>query len=328
MCCNCPPEPSADAQPGPRPTRRAVARLLMTGAGMSALAACTPGPAPDAPGTGSTASGTTSSTSGTASPAASTPGSGSASAGSSAKSSVTASPAPSASSSASASAKSPSATATTTTAAAPPSAASRLAKQYSLTAPASPWVIVNKHRPLKPANYVPADLVQPRVALAVSGEAAQLNRTTAAAAERMFAAAAADGVTMTLASGYRSYATQTVTYNGWVSSQGRAAADTASARPGFSEHQTGWSFDIGDGGGACSFQPCFAEQPAAVWAKANAHRFGFVVRYPWMQHAITGYFHESWHLRYIGVAAATDMRKRGIATLEQYFGLAAAPGYR
>jgi D-alanyl-D-alanine carboxypeptidase len=327
MCCDRSPGPSADAEPGPRPTRRAVARLLMTGAGLSALAACTPGPAPEA-------SGTTSTTPGTASPAASGRASqapsGSASAGSSATASVTAPPAASASSPASPSAKSPSAkaTATTTAAAAPPSAASRLPKQYSLTAPASPWVIVNKHRPLKPANYVPADLVQPRVALAVTGEAAQLNSTTAAAAERMFAAAAADGVTMTLASGYRSYATQTVTYNGWVSSQGRAAADTASARPGYSEHQTGWSFDIGDGGGACSFQPCFAEQPAAVWAKANAHRFGFVVRYPWMQHTITGYFYESWHLRYVGAEAATDMRKRGIGTLEQYFGVGAAPGYR
>ncbi|MFE4834328.1 D-alanyl-D-alanine carboxypeptidase family protein [Arthrobacter sp. NPDC056691] len=331
MCCNCSPDPSAGkepspgSQPGSRPTRRAVARLLMTGAGLSALAACTPGPAPEASGTTSTASGTASlGASGKTSPVPS--GSATASAGGSATASVTASPAASALSPA---AKSPSATApTTTAAAAPPSAASRLPRQYSLTAPASPWVIVNKHRPLKPANYVPADLVQPSVALAVAGEAAQLNSTTAAAAERMFAAAAADGVTMTLASGYRSYATQTVTYNGWVSSQGRAAADTASARPGYSEHQTGWSFDIGDGGGACSFQPCFAEQPAAVWAKANAHRFGFVVRYPWMQHAITGYFYESWHLRYIGVEAATDMQRRGIATLEQYFGLDAAPGYR
>ena len=143
----------------------------------------------------------------------------------------------------------------------------------------------------------------------------------------MFAAAAAAGVTMTLASGYRSYATQIATYNGYVSARGQAAADTASARPGYSEHQTGWAFDIGDGGGACSFQPCFAEQPAAVWAKANAHRFGFVVRYPWMLHPITGYYYESWHLRYIGVEAATDMKKRGIATLEEYFGLEAAPGY-
>ncbi|WP_395398326.1 D-alanyl-D-alanine carboxypeptidase family protein [Arthrobacter sp. UC242_113] len=326
MCYNCSSDPSAEARSGSRPSRREVARLLMAGAGLSALAACTPAPAPEA-------SGTTSAASGTASPAASATGtsaaSGSASASNSAAASGSASPSATSSASTGA-AKSPSASATpsTTAAAAPPSAASRLPKQYSLTAPSSPWVIVNKHRPLKPANYVPADLVQPRVALAVTGEASQLNRTTAAAAERMFAAAAAAGVTMTLASGYRSYATQTVTYNGWVSSQGRAAADTASARPGYSEHQTGWAFDIGDGGGACSFQPCFDEQPAAVWAKANAHRFGFVVRYPFMQHTITGYFYESWHLRYIGVEAAMDMRKRGIATLEQYFGLDAAPGYR
>lgn len=132
---------------------------------------------------------------------------------------------------------------------------------------------------------------------------------------------------MTLASGYRSFQTQTATYNGYVDSRGQASADTASARPGFSEHQTGWAFDIGDGGGECSFQPCFAEQPAAVWAKANAFKYGFVVRYPWMLHEITGYYYEPWHLRFVGVEAATDMANRGIGTLEEYFGLEAAPGY-
>jgi D-alanyl-D-alanine carboxypeptidase len=208
-----------------------------------------------------------------------------------------------------------------------PSPSSAAATQYSLTDPTSPWVVVNKHRPLNPQNYVPADLVQPAVRLAVSGEASLLNSTTAAAAEKMFGAAAAEGVIMALASGYRSYSTQVATYNGYVAGSGQAAADRASARPGFSEHQTGWSFDISDGGGACSFQPCFAEQPAAVWAKANAHKFGFVVRYPWMFHEITGYFYESWHLRYIGVEAATAMATGGIATLEEYFGLEAAPDY-
>lgn len=202
-----------------------------------------------------------------------------------------------------------------------------VAPQHSLTDPTSPWVVVNKHRPLVPQAFVPADLVQPGVRLAVSGEAALLNSTTATAAEKMFGAAATEGVIMTLASGYRSYSTQVDTYNGYVASTGQAAADRASARPGHSEHQTGWSFDIGDGAGACSFQPCFAEQPAAVWAKANAHKFGFVVRYPWMFHDTTGYFYESWHLRYIGVEAATDMTARGIATLEEYFGLEAAPDY-
>ena len=187
--------------------------------------------------------------------------------------------------------------------------------------------MVNKHRPLSPPTTSGGPCAA-QVALAVSGEAALLNRTTAAAAERMFAAAAADGVIMTLASGYRSYATQVATYNGHVSARGTGGRRyRVSARPGHSEHQTGWAFDIGDGGGACSFQPCFAEQPAAVWAKANAYRFGFVVRYPWMLHPITGYYYESWHLRYIGVEAAADMRKRGIATLEEYFGLEAAPGY-
>lgn len=208
-----------------------------------------------------------------------------------------------------------------------PSPSATLARQFSLDDPASQWVIVNKHRPLAPADYAPADLVRPAVAISASGEAALLNSTTAAAAEAMFAAAARDGVAMVLASGYRSYGTQVTTYNGYVAARGQADADTASARPGHSEHQTGWAFDIGDGGGACSFEPCFADQPAATWAKANAYRYGFVVRYPWMLHPITGYYYEPWHLRFVGVEAATDMAKRGIGTLEEYFGLEAAPAY-
>ncbi|WP_018760403.1 M15 family metallopeptidase [Arthrobacter sp. 135MFCol5.1] len=208
-----------------------------------------------------------------------------------------------------------------------PSPSATLARQFSLDDPASQWVIVNKHRPLAPADYAPADLVRPAVAISAAGEAALLNSTTAAAAEALFAAAARDGVAMVLASGYRSYGTQVTTYNGYVAARGQADADTASARPGHSEHQTGWAFDIGDGGGACSFEPCFADQPAATWAKANAYRYGFVVRYPWMLHPITGYYYEPWHLRFVGVEAATDMAKRGIGTLEEYFGLEAAPAY-
>ncbi|MBT2521274.1 D-alanyl-D-alanine carboxypeptidase family protein [Arthrobacter sp. ISL-28] len=325
MCYDCSSAQDATAgNAGTPPSRRTIARLLLTGAGLSALAACTPPVPPPPP---SATGGTTESlSSGSAppgalsgSPSSPSPDTGTPSAAPPASASAPTSPSPSAP---------PTTVSATPGAPVPPSAAARLPKQYSLTNPTSPWLVVNKRRPLKPANFVPGDLVEPRVALAVSGEAALLNRTTAAAAERMFAAGAADGVTMTLASGYRSYATQKATYNGYVSARGQAAADTASARPGYSEHQTGWAFDIGDGGGACSFQPCFAEQPAAVWAKANAYRFGFVVRYPWMLHSVTGYYYEPWHLRYVGVAAASDMRQRGISTLEEYFGLEAAPGYR
>ncbi|WP_420178598.1 D-alanyl-D-alanine carboxypeptidase family protein [Paenarthrobacter sp. TA1.8] len=285
--------------PQPLPSRRVFASLLTAGAGMAALAACTPDSTTPSPVAANAASDvpSASATSSVATPSAAT------------TEPAPVEPAPSS--------DIPASTA--------PSHS--VAPQHSLTDPASPWVVVNKHRPLAPQDFVPTDLVQPGVRLAVSGEAALLNSTTAAAAEKMFDAAAAEGVIMTLASGYRSYSTQVTTYNGYVASTGQAAADRASARPGHSEHQTGWSFDIGDGAGACSFQPCFAEQPAAVWAKANAHKFGFVVRYPWMFHDTTGYFYESWHLRYIGVEAATDMVTSGIATVEEYFGLEAAPEY-
>lgn len=309
MCHDC----AGTAPGGESPSRRAFGRLIAAGTSLAALAAvagCTPGSTPPQSGTAVPTASPSESPSPAQGPATSPP-----------------TTAPTTAGTASASA-SPTGAAPATSAPATPPAAALPGRKYSLTDPKSPWVLVNKHRPLSPATFVPPDLVQPAVRLAVSGEAALLNSTTAAAAERMFAAAAAVGVVLTLASGYRSYATQTATYNGYVASRGRAEADTASARPGYSEHQTGWSFDIGDGGGACSFQPCFAQQPAAVWVKANAHRFGFVVRYPWMEHPVTGYFYEPWHLRYVGVEAAGDMRKRGLATLEEYFGVEAAPAYR
>lgn len=154
-----------------------------------------------------------------------------------------------------------------------------------------------------------------------------LNPITARAAEALFAAATAAGAGMTLASGYRSYADQERTYGSLVAAEGPGAADVASARPGYSEHQTGWALDIGAASGACAFQPCFADTPAAQWAAAHAHEYGFIVRYPWMQQETTGYYYESWHLRFIGVEAAVDMVRKGIPTLEAYFGLPPAPTY-
>ena len=297
--------PVAPERAGLAPSRRAFSRLLLAGSGLAAMSACSPGearPTSSAPASPSAATATTAAT--TASASAAAPPS--------------AEPLPG----------SPAASAPAGTPEAPEPSAAAPAPRHSLTDPASPWVVVNQHRPLSPATYVPADLVQPRVRLVTSGEAALLNSTTAGAAEKMFAAAAAAGVVLTLASGYRSFNTQITTYNRWVNAEGQAAADTASARPGYSEHQTGWSFDIGDGSGRDSFTPAFANQPAAVWAKANAHLFGFVVRYPWMFHEITGYYYEPWHLRYVGVETAGEMNARGIATLEEYFGLEAAPAYR
>ncbi|MDF9751034.1 D-alanyl-D-alanine carboxypeptidase [Arthrobacter sp. ES3-54] len=298
------------------PSRRAFSRLLLAGTGLAALSACAPDQSPTPSGTPGSSPGPVPGTGGATPTAVAAPSG-------SPASNASATPTP-----ATSSAVPPSAAAHPPSAAAHPPSAAAPGPQHSLTDPTSPWVIVNKHRPLSPANFVPPDLVRPAVRLATSGEAGLLNSTTAAAAEKMFAAAAAEGVIMTLASGYRSFATQTATYGSYVSSRGRAEADTASARPGYSEHQTGWAFDIGDGSGADAFTPQFKDRPAAIWAKANAHRFGFVVRYPWMLHPITGYYYEPWHLRFIGTQAAADMSARGIGTLEEYFGLEPAPAYR
>ncbi len=190
-------------------------------------------------------------------------------------------------------------------------------------------MVVNKQRALQPVEFAPAELVLPQVSLAANQENALLRPDAAAAVEEMFAAAAVDGIGLTLVSGYRSYAVQVGTYNHWVNQYGgdTAAADNVSARPGFSEHQTGLAFDVGQSDGACTLGSCFADTPAGSWTADNAHRFGFIVRYQQGAQGVTGFFAEPWHLRFVGTETAGDMRDQGIVTLEEYFGLPAAPGY-
>jgi D-alanyl-D-alanine carboxypeptidase len=183
----------------------------------------------------------------------------------------------------------------------------------------NPLVAVNKRLPLSPTSYVPPSLV---------GIGSQQMRPDAAnALERMINDAAASGISVTAVSGYRSYDQQVSLYNSYVAQYGQAYADTISARPGFSEHQSGLAMDIGNPDGACGLQACFAGTPAGSYAAANAWRYGFIVRYPDGYRNITGYTYEPWHLRYVGTDAAAQMRSGGVPTLEQYFTLAPAPGY-
>jgi D-alanyl-D-alanine carboxypeptidase len=187
-------------------------------------------------------------------------------------------------------------------------------------------VVVNKRRPLVPLDFAPADLRQPDVATAT--ENALLRPDVASAVEEMFGAAGNDGVALTLVSGYRSFATQESTYASWVAQYGDAAgADTVSARPGYSEHQTGLAFDIGQADGACTLVLCFRDTPAAQWAARHAADFGFILRYPLGFHEITGFSAESWHFRYVGRDISLAMRAAGTQTLEEHLGLSAAPSY-
>jgi D-alanyl-D-alanine carboxypeptidase len=75
--------------------------------------------------------------------------------------------------------------------------------------------------------------------------------------------------------------------------------------------------DVTGRDGACAAEPCFAGTPEAVWLAAHAAEHGFVIRYPEGAEAITGYLHEPWHLRYVGVGVATDLVARGL-TLDEY----------
>ncbi len=194
--------------------------------------------------------------------------------------------------------------------------------------PSSLSVVVNKQRPLTPIDYAPSGLVKAPVNSAVTGEGALLRDDAAAAAARMFEAAGKDGIHLSMLSGYRSYASQVQAYNSWAVRLGSIAeADKVSARPGYSEHQTGLALDIGVASGACSLQYCFNNLPAASWAENNAYKYGYIVRYQLGHHLTTGFYAEPWHLRYIGEEDSKGMHQRGISTLEEYFGLPPAPGY-
>ncbi len=130
----------------------------------------------------------------------------------------------------------------------------------------------------------------------------------------MQADAKALNLNIPLVSGYRSYATQEALYNKYVKKDGEAVANTYSAKPGFSEHQTGLAFDIG------SVSRSFEGTTEAKWIEENAHLYGFIVRYPKGKTDITGYIYEPWHVRYLGKEIASKVKQSGL-TLEEYLGL-------
>jgi len=195
--------------------------------------------------------------------------------------------------------------------------------QFSIDDPTSLWVIANKLRPLNPLDYVPPDLREVNIA-----GGGRMRAEAATAMEQMQAAYTAEtGLTMRNTSGYRSYATQVDVYAGHVASSGQAAADLTSARPGHSEHQTGWTMDLGAVPAQCDFDQCFGSTSQGAWLAANGWQYGFIIRYPDGYTPITGYEYEPWHVRYVGVALATEMHNTGVMTLEEMFGLPAAPDY-
>jgi D-alanyl-D-alanine carboxypeptidase len=154
--------------------------------------------------------------------------------------------------------------------------------------------LVDKSHAL-PQNYEPEDLAE------LTGGSYNINRrglmlraAAAASLERMAAAALAEGVVLLAASAYRSYDYQVEVYARNVKSDGQAEADRVSARPGYSQHQTGLALDFGP------IDNSFARTPAGRWVENNAAGFGWSLSFPNGYEDTTGYDWESWHYRYVG----------------------------
>jgi D-alanyl-D-alanine carboxypeptidase len=202
----------------------------------------------------------------------------------------------------------------------PPPAAQPFDKlRYSTSDPSSLWVIVNKQHPLKPIDYTPSDLVTMYGKLVRRGMGADLTA--------MVTDAAKAGANLTLASSYRSYQYQVGLYNSYVAGDSQANADTYSARPGYSEHQTGLAIDFSDKAGKCIVADCYGTTPEGQWLAVNAYKYGFLLRYTAPTQTITGYESEPWHYRYVGRYLTLEMHKQNIPTLEQFFNVTGGENY-
>ena len=195
---------------------------------------------------------------------------------------------------------------------------------HSIDDPMSIWVVLNKHRPLDPLDFAPTDLAYPEGVPNLYEQ--ELRAPAADALVALYEAATAEGLSLRITSAYRPYHLQVGLYDSYVDRDGAELADTYSARPGFSEHQTGLTVDFDDWTG-CYLDHCFGETLTGRWLQDHAHAYGFIMRYPEGLTPITGFTYEPWHYRYVGVPLATEMHETGVQTLEEFFGLDPAPDY-
>ena len=186
--------------------------------------------------------------------------------------------------------------------------------------PMNIMVLVNKEYSL-PDGYAPDDLVRPNVLFSFGNqdiEKSYLRKEAAEALASLFNEGKKFGIDLFAVSGYRSYDRQVAVFNAEVSKYGEEKAIQAVAIPGSSEHQTGLSMDLSSQSANFELSEQFGETAEGKWIAENAHRFGFILRYPKGKEAITGYKYEPWHFRYVGKTAATVIYEKQL-TLEEYF---------
>ncbi|MBU8878924.1 M15 family metallopeptidase [Bacillus sp. FJAT-29790] len=188
--------------------------------------------------------------------------------------------------------------------------------------PTNVMVLVNKQFSL-PDGYAPEDLVRPNVPFSFGDqdlEKSYMRQEAATALEKMFADAKMNGIDLFAVSGYRSYARQSTIFDAEVNKFGKEKAVQAVAIPGSSEHQTGLAMDLSSPSANYELSEEFGETKEGKWIAENAHRFGFILRYPKGKEDITGYMFEPWHFRYVGTPAAAVIYEKKL-TLEEYFNI-------
>ncbi|MEZ3161417.1 M15 family metallopeptidase [Microbacterium sp. BWT-B31] len=193
--------------------------------------------------------------------------------------------------------------------------------------PARVWNVIDKLRPSAPVDYAPAALAR-ATGVQTFGPFDQLRPDAAAAMTALAEASRSAGAgEIAVASAYRDYWSQIDVYGDYVSMHGAAYADLESARPGFSEHQSGLAADVLPCFESCLTMDDVAGSPQGAWLVGHAWEYGWITRYEEGSTPITGYMAEPWHLRYVGVELAAEYHAGGWRSLEEFFGLPAAGDY-
>lgn len=174
-------------------------------------------------------------------------------------------------------------------------------------------ILVNKYYKLE-SNYVPSDLVH--VTSTYGGNGHYMTNESFEQYKKMYTDMKVLGLNLLIRSSYRSYSYQETLYNNYVINDGVKNADTYSARPGYSEHQTGLAIDVGTPSTKVLGDFLYTEE--YKWMMQNAHNYGFILRYPENAVNITGYMYEPWHFRYVGIDAAQYIKENNI-TFEEYY---------
>lgn len=189
----------------------------------------------------------------------------------------------------------------------------QLLDRYNYKDSNSIFVLVNKENKLED-GYVPTDLVEINYNLV--NKPIKMRSEAAEALNNMIEEGKANGLSLLLSSGYRSGDNQEALYSTEVATRGEGINYVAP--PGTSEHETGLAIDITSNKIGCKLEDIFDTTEEGKWLIDNAHRFGFILRYPKDKEEITGYLYEPWHFRYVGVELANIIYEKGI-TLEEYY---------